>query len=128
MAEHWYSHKPRTRFSKEHRENLPVDAKMIDVDQVLWVLYDPDNEPLMLVEVKPPHAREDFWPITRRLAQMAGLPAAKVIEQRDGTYTVFVATDKTDWEPHHVGDGLTIQDWYNRVEAPLRKRLLVLAA
>lgn len=127
MADLWYSSQPQSRFSQEHRDQLPQDAKMLDLDSVLWVLYDPDNEPLMILERKPEGAREDFWHVCRRLAELAGLPAAKVVECADGTYSVFVATPKTSYEPHLVGVGMSILDWYEQVETPLRNRLRVAA-
>lgn len=121
MADEWYSQKPRTRFSKEHRNKLPSTAKMIDIDQVLWIPYDPYGTPLLLVELKPEGAREDFWIVCQRLAEMAGLPAARVIELKNGLYRVSVATEKTNWIPTAAGD-LTISEWYEQIEVPLRKR------
>lgn len=127
--EAWYSSKPRSRFSREHRDMLPFDAKMIDTDQVLWVPYEGiGGAPLLIAELKPEHAAEDFWIVTRALARLAGLPAAKIIERQDGRYNIYVASERTNWEPHHVGDGLTIHDWYALVEEPLRQRRRNLAA
>ncbi len=119
MADKWYSTKQRTRFSREHRELLPTQARMVDVDQVLWVPYEPYGHPVMLAEVKPEDAREDFWVVTCSLARMAGLAAAKIVELRNGAYRVSVANADNGWVPGLVGD-LTMTEWYERVEVPLR--------
>jgi hypothetical protein len=119
MSDEWYSLKPRTRFSREHRDCLPGHERMVDVDQVLWVPYVGFGTAALLAEVKPEAAREDFWIVTRSLAQACGLPAAKIIEKTNGTYKIYVASALNGYEPHCVGDDLSIQDWYERVEQPL---------
>lgn len=124
MADDRYSSKPWTRFAREHKEILPGDAHMIDCDGVIWVIYTPDvGRPLMVIEVKPENPREQGWNVTRSLAEMASIPAALVIELLNGRYRVYVATEKTRYLPVLIKGELTIEDWYDRVERPLRRRL-----
>lgn len=95
---------------------------MIDVDQVLWAPYEGIlGRPIMLCEVKPESPREDFWGVTRSLAQLAAIPAAKIIERQDGTYDVFLAQESNGYEPHLLGHGMTIHDWYDFVESRFRR-------
>lgn len=123
MSEEWYSRKPQNRFSREHRSQLPAGARMVDIDGLVWAPYIKGQYggPLMLVEFKPDNAKEDFWLVTRQLARMAGLPAARVIEQRDHRYTVHVAADD-GYAVHEVGRDMTVMEWYEQVERPLRER------
>lgn len=123
MAETRYSSQPWRRFAREHKEQLPGDAHMIDCDGVIWIVYEPDTgRPLMVIEVKPENPRERGWFITRALAELAGLPTALVIELDNGSYRVYVATEKTRYQPHLIPGELTIEEWYERVERPLRER------
>lgn len=122
MSDEWYSSQPRSSFSKRHREELPQDARMIDLDQVLFALYVLPGEPIALIERKPEQAKESFWHVTLRIAQKASLPAFKIVELNNGLYRVYYASAKNGYEQELFGDNLTLQDWYEQIELPLRKR------
>src|SRR5262245_4376916 len=100
MADDRYSNAPWRRFAREHKQNLPTDAHMIDCDGVIWIPYEPETgRPLMVVEVKPENPRETGWYVTRSLAELADLPAALVTELDSGLYRVHVATKITRYQP-----------------------------
>jgi hypothetical protein len=123
MADDRYSNAPWRRFAREHKQNLPTDAHMIDCDGVIWIPYEPETgRPLMVVEVKPENPREQGWYVTRSLAELAELPAALVTELESGRYRVHVATKKTRYQPVRIRGDLTIEEYYERVEKPLRDR------
>jgi hypothetical protein len=123
MADERYSSQPWRRFAREHKQNLPTDAHMIDCDGVIWVPYEPETGlPLMVIEVKPENPRERGWNVTRALAELAGLPAVLVFELNNGLYRIYVATPKTRYQPHLLRGELTIEEFYERVEKPLRER------
>lgn len=122
MSEEWYSRKPQNLFSREHRRQLPAGARMIDIDGLIYAPYIKGSlgGPVMLIEQKPEHAREDFWLVTRQLARMANIPAARIVTKANGHYRVEVSNGTVT---RLIGDDLTIVDWYERVERPLRQRL-----
>jgi hypothetical protein len=126
MSQDWYSGRSRSRFSREHREQLPTDAYMIDVDGLLWAPYTPDTgEPIMIIERKPEQAYENGWFVTQALAAKAGLPAAQIVELLNGHYRVYIASDRNGYQPVCVGTDLTIEEYYERIERPLRERRAV---
>lgn len=125
MADEWYSDRPRSRFSEEHRR-LPKAAHMVDCDGVLFVLYELDAPnvavPLMVVELKPENAREKGWYVAQALAARMRIAAALVIELSNGRYRVHVATEVTGYQPRQLRGEFTIEDWFEKVERPLRER------
>lgn len=122
MSEEWYSRKPQNLFSLEHRTQLPAGARMIDIDGLIYAPYIKGSTggPVMLIEQKPEHAKEDFWLVTRQLARMANIPAAKVVTKANGRYHIEVTNGTIT---RLIGEDLTIVDWFQRVELPLRQRL-----
>lgn len=123
MAEDWYSTQPQTRFAREHRQQLPSDAHMIDCDGTIWIPYSPGTGlPLMVVELKPENPKQEGWYVVRALAELAGIPAVLITELDNGLYRIQVATEANRYQPYQLPDDLTIQGWYERVEKPLRDR------